>query len=161
MPPDSIILFVSTVLFSTSTFVVVLVTIALLTGYKRGLLHGLLVLLGAGCLQVSVWSLKHLFAVPRPADALVELTTYAFPSGHAAGVMFVAWVADWFARSVLGIKNSYHSRAWLLLLVAAVGYSRLYLGVHTWQQVLAGFAVGAVVGGTFQYVLYRLDRRQK
>jgi membrane-associated phospholipid phosphatase len=32
-------------------------------------------------------------------------------------------------------------------LVGLVGWSRVRLGDHTWPQVLAGFAIGAVVAG--------------
>lgn len=158
MEISPVVFFISTVLFSTNAFVVVLVAITLVTWKKQSSVLALIILAAAAVLKVSVTTLKHLFAVPRPPDALVELTSYAFPSGHAAGILFLAWVVDWFFVYVLQVKRLYLLRALLVVFVCGVGYSRIYLGVHTWEQVLAGFGVGAVVGGLFQYGMYRVRR---
>lgn len=85
--------------------------------------------------------LKALFAVPRPSDPrivrLEEISDPSFPSGHAQNA-----VAVW------GYLAGRARRAgfWLLavLLILGIGFSRLYLGVHYPQDVLAGYLVGAV-----------------
>ncbi|NCN52569.1 phosphatase PAP2 family protein [Candidatus Parcubacteria bacterium] len=136
-------LFFFTTLASTESFAIlaILITLYLLLKYGRysaGIFFGSY--LG---LALSVVILKNLFAVARPADALITLTSYAFPSGHAAGVMF------------LGVTGAYLSRTYskpvrytlyivLAALVLAIGWSRLYLHVHTPLQVLGGYAVGAL-----------------
>jgi len=87
----------------------------------------------------------------------VEASGYAFPSGHASGVMFLAVVLEWYFRVVLQIRQLLLLRIALVLFVLAVGYSRLYLQVHTLDQVLAGFLVGGIVGGFFQYSVRRFS----
>lgn len=85
--------------------------------------------------------LKGVFFTPRPDVAhvarLVEEASYAFPSGHTQNstVLFgflAAHVRRWFAW-VLGA-----------LLIVAVAFSRVYLGVHYPQDLLGGFFFGVV-----------------
>jgi undecaprenyl-diphosphatase len=89
--------------------------------------------------------LKFAFHRARPQfdDPLLTLATYSFPSGHTVG-----------ATLVYGLLASYaaaHARSWgaraaaLLaagLMVALVGLSRMYLGVHYLSDVLAAAAEG-------------------
>jgi membrane-associated phospholipid phosphatase len=79
-------------------------------------------------------------ARPPVADQLVTVTSSAYPSGHAlasAAVLGVfAVVAGWrTARLVVAAA---------VLLVAAVGVSRVYLGVHWPSDVLGGWLAGAL-----------------
>lgn len=91
--------------------------------------------------------LKHLFHRPRPAGAsafLVQMS-FSFPSGHAMG-SFIAY-------GLLAYLLLIHTRdvrcqagivATAASLIALIGLSRLYLGVHYFTDVIGGFAAGAV-----------------
>ena len=88
--------------------------------------------------------LKELFDRPRPPDdadpvsSLIDLPTSAsFPSGHAS-TAFAAAVA----LSVLVPRW----RVPALALAAVVAFSRVYLGVHFWLDVIAGALLGAAFG---------------
>ena len=151
MPISDSVLFITTVLASTESFTIVLVILSVYIMRKRSLAEGLFLAGSTVFLLASVWVLKLAFAVPRPPDALVEAGGYAFPSGHASGVMFMAIVLEWYFRVVLQIKQLVLVRTILISFVLAVGYSRLYLQVHTIEQVLAGFFVGGVIAGLFLY----------
>ena len=155
MPISDPILFITTVLASTESFTIVLVFLSVYIMRKRSLAEGLFLAGSTVFLLASVWALKLAFAVPRPLDALVEAGGYAFPSGHASGVMFMAIVLEWYFRVVLQIKQLVLARTILISFVLAVGYSRLYLQVHTIEQVLAGFFVGGVIAGLFLYHVRR------
>jgi diacylglycerol kinase family enzyme/membrane-associated phospholipid phosphatase len=62
--------------------------------------------------------------------------THSFPSGHAASA----------AAFATGAALEYRKSAWALVpLAAAVGYSRVHVGVHYASDVVAGAAVGAGV----------------
>jgi len=87
--------------------------------------------------------LKDLFRQPRPFDLAprVRLSSaegYGLPSGHAQSAVIVwgaiaAWARKaWFWVAAIG-------------LMALIGFSRIYLGVHFPTDVLAGWAIGAVL----------------
>ena len=81
--------------------------------------------------------LKQIFAAPRP-DLLPHLDivhTYSFPSGHAAGnMMFFG------ALALLAARRSVYWGA--AMLIALIGISRVWLGVHWPSDVTAGWIEG-------------------
>jgi undecaprenyl-diphosphatase len=98
--------------------------------------------------------LKHSIMRPRPGLSAAEsvFTDYSFPSGHVANATLL------YGTLALLICLRATSRRWCAaatvaaaILVAAVGLSRLVLGVHHLSDVLAGFALGvacvALCGG--------------
>lgn len=87
--------------------------------------------------------LKLVFHRPRPELAFVHLDTYSFPSGHAAGA-----TAVYGALAYLAVRRTAGPLRLAVLvatpvLIALVGFSRLYLGAHYLSDVLAGFCLGA------------------
>ena len=101
--------------------------------------------------------LKLLFRIPRPwvqdpnftivESARAEATGYSFPSGHTQN-----------AASTLGCTAKAANKRWLKItlwvLYALVGFSRLYLGVHTPLDV----GVSVVLGLALVFGLYPLFR---
>ena len=91
--------------------------------------------------------LKQLFARPRPVfeRPLILETSYSFPSGHAMVSLVAYGVLAYFAMLALG---TWRARVAVVLgtalLVLLIGFSRLYLGVHYFSDVVAGFAAGGV-----------------
>jgi undecaprenyl-diphosphatase len=83
---------------------------------------------------------------PRPAyaAALLHHPTWSFPSGHAMGSLvgygMLAYVL------VLRVGGPRRTKTLIVLgaalLIAAIGVSRLYLGVHYLSDVLGGYAAG-------------------
>lgn len=100
----------------------------------------------------TVLALKAWFALPRPPDAFAVIVAegYGFPSGHAVAAVVV------YGGLALerGWLDEPPKAAAAAALVAAVGLSRVVLGVHYLGDVLVGFAVGTVVLA----VAYRLAR---
>jgi membrane-associated phospholipid phosphatase len=110
---------------------------------KTDALFVALAFLGA---QVLSNGMKLGFRRERPffPDPLATESTFSFPSGHALVSLAVyGSIALLLARRI----SSGPLRLLLLggtaLLVLAIGFSRLYLGVHFLSDVLAGFAAGA------------------
>ncbi len=100
-------------------------------------------LIGASLIGVA---LKTAFSRPRPqiAPHLAVANGPGFPSGHAlaAAALYLtigAIIAS--AQPRLAVRIAVMSLA--ILLMALIGFSRVYLGVHWPSDVLAGWAVGA------------------
>jgi undecaprenyl-diphosphatase len=90
--------------------------------------------------------LKQFFARPRPifADPLQTAANYSFPSGHAMFSAIAYGVLAYFI--LLGLKQRWQRIAviiGMLLLVLLIGLSRIYLGVHYFSDVVAGYAAGS------------------
>jgi membrane protein DedA with SNARE-associated domain/membrane-associated phospholipid phosphatase len=89
---------------------------------------------------------KSIVGRPRPPLATMaeHVTGMAFPSGHATNSAAVYGMLAVLAGTALGPwRAKVGAWAGLVLVVLAVGFSRLYLGVHWLTDVLAGWALGA------------------
>ncbi len=86
---------------------------------------------------------KLLFHRPRPANAVFLENSYSFPSGHSTiAVAFYGFFAYLLIRQ---IKNKLYRFLIVLatiILILAIGFSRLYLGVHYVSDVWTGYLVG-------------------
>ena len=97
--------------------------------------------------SLIVTGLKVAFARPRPVftEQAVHAGGYAFPSGHAAdstavyGILLIVglpFVAERFRRLCVRV---------VVGLIAAIGVSRLLLGVHWLTDVIAGVCLGVAI----------------
>ncbi len=89
--------------------------------------------------------LKELFARNRPDQPMVEgITNYSFPSGHALMSVAFFGILIWFADKY--ILSAFWRRAcisFLVVLILAISFSRVYLRVHYTTDVLAGLCLGS------------------
>lgn len=90
---------------------------------------------------------KHIVRRPRPSVLrLVEESGYSFPSGHS--MVSVALYGIIVYTIYKNVKNKYVkwiSIVLLSLLVLLIGFSRIYVGVHYFTDVVGGFTLGLVV----------------
>ena len=102
--------------------------------------------------EIFVWMIKNLFERPRPAlpNALLPEAGYSFPSGHAfVAISFYGLVSYFLYRE---LKNKFVKAVCLvsgLLIILAIGFSRIYLGAHWTSDVLASYVSGAAWLTTF------------
>jgi len=98
----------------------------------------LVLTLGGGMLLNTLY--KHAFERARPSwdNPLLTLTSYSFPSGHTAGatLLYGLLAAYLVTRSRDPLARTLYV-AGAVLMVALVGFSRMYLGVHYLTDVLA------------------------
>ncbi len=120
---------------------------------------GLYFILKRAWLRLSLWIaalvggqvlnllLKDWFARPRPffQDPLAVAAFYSFPSGHATMSLIAYGLIAYFlwASAPQRLPRRLATVA-LMLLILLIGLSRLYLGVHYFSDVLAGFAAGGL-----------------
>src|SRR6266542_3233073 len=107
--------------------------------------------------------LKYAFHRPRPHfdDPILKLTSYSFPSGHTmmATVLYGALAAYLLAKTP--------DRRWRVLiimsaslLIALVGFSRIYLGAHYLSDVLGAMAEGLAWLSLCLTVVYSVWQRR-
>ena len=101
--------------------------------------------------SISAQIIKHIFDAPRPklyfqdqlsrihfVKGVDQLSLHSFPSGHTVTAFSTALIiAYWCKNKLWGLP--------LLLLAALVGYSRIYLSQHFFEDVTAGSAIGVVL----------------
>lgn len=96
--------------------------------------------------QLTTWFGKQIVGRPRPefVTGIVE-SSLSFPSGHATAAFatfgFVAYVL---ARASKGWRRRFEVLFWFGFLIALIGFSRVFLGVHYASDVAAGFLVGSI-----------------
>ncbi len=98
--------------------------------------------LGALLLQ---FVLKPVFTRERPAlwEQFILLRDYSFPSGHALMSLVVYGLISYILTGYFPQRQKLITSI-TVLLVFAIGFSRVYLGVHWPTDVIAGYAAGAV-----------------
>ena len=122
---------------------VVVATVFLIRGWRRGALLVVVTLAGAWLLDSG---LKQLFARARPRpffDYYPAPSSYSFPSGHALfAVCFFGGLAVLLTHRIDG--RAAQVTVWLVtaIIILLIGSSRVYLGVHYPTDVVGGYAVG-------------------
>ncbi|MDO4429221.1 MAG: phosphatase PAP2 family protein [Atopobiaceae bacterium] len=131
---------------SLASVVVLTVMAAVIAALAPGKAPGWCVAVNLVCVVVLNTVLKVIVQRPRPAGfRLISESGYSFPSGHSMVAMAFFGLLIWMVWR-------YHRRdvmrvVWCAcfgLVIAAVGISRIYLGVHYASDVLAGFCVSLI-----------------
>ncbi len=118
-------------------------------------------------MSFSGWLLSHAmkFVFQRPRPDLVpygaDVFSSSFPSGHAtvSAVVYLTLAAV-LARSTDDVRVKAFVVSLAILLTVAIGFSRVYLGVHWPTDVLAGWSLGAAWVGLCISVVRHLERSQ-
>jgi undecaprenyl-diphosphatase len=115
---------------------------------RRELMEVGVLVVGSALTYTAVGVAKAAEGRPRPAGGLVPVENLSFPSGHAAYA--VAYVAVTVAVVRVLPHFLYRAAAVVVSVVIAglVGLSRVYLQVHYFSDVLAGWALGAAIFAT-------------
>jgi membrane-associated phospholipid phosphatase len=134
---------------------IALIVVLALRRYFREAAFAAFSLGGSGLLNIAT---KQLFARERPTlwDSIAPEVTYSFPSGHAMGsatlacvLILLAWRTRW--RWPVAIV--------MVAFTLAVGFSRVYLGVHYPSDILAGWTAASAWTAAVFLIVFRLKRR--
>lgn len=154
---DPIVLFITRLGYAHGVipFDIALVLALVLRRWFREATFAAMALGGSGLLNTAA---KHLFARERPTlwESIAPELTYSFPSGHAMGsatlacvLVLLAWRTRWRWPVLLT----------MLAFTVAVGFSRVYLGVHYPSDILAGWAAASAWTAAVYLVVFRARRR--
>lgn len=92
-----------------------------------------------GCTYI----MKILFHRSRPLNAVFLEDSYSFPSGHATiAVAFYGFLTYLLIGKIKKRKYRVLIILCSFIIILAIGFSRLYLGVHYFSDVLVGYVVG-------------------
>ena len=122
--------------------VIAIITSTILIINKKKLM-GILLLVNLACSALLNQILKRIVQRPRPTEyRLIEESGYSFPSGHS--MISTAFYGFLIYLIFKNAKNKYvkwTSIIFLSILIALIGISRIYLGVHYTSDVMAGFII--------------------
>lgn len=141
-----------TQLFNSKETIIWIVITVILSGImvNRRFVWQVLLTIGSGVLLNRI--IKLLIQRPRPnTNLLMHYSSYSFPSGHSSAaalilgcLILLTWQVvrrNWVKVIITTI---------LVILVLAIGFSRVYVGAHYPSDVLAGWCLGTVVVTGFQ-----------
>lgn len=128
----------------------------LLAWLRRSWLPLLVVMLGGAGIALINTAVKRLVGRSRPPQftAVLGEHGFSFPSGHTTGTTVVWLLLAWMAGHWVIGRRIGRVLVWTvaLLMIVAVGATRIYLGVHFLSDVLAGWTLGAAWAVTIALV---------
>ena len=85
---------------------------------------------------------KEVFQRARPLSSIINETNFTFPSGHATiTVVFLGLITYLFSK-----KDSKKQMTIVtIFLILFIGFTRIYLRVHWFTDVITGFILGSVI----------------
>lgn len=114
-----------------------------------------------GTAEALNFVLKLGYARPRPdlVAHQVEVASASFPSAHAmlAATAYLTWVLLLTSRQDPRFRTL--ALTFALTIIALIGFSRVYLGVHWPTDVLAGWVAGASLAIAGHFLVRRLEGR--
>lgn len=96
---------------------------------------------------------KIITAIPRPEGLAYLSDKYSFPSGHALTATLVFGLAAAFIHYSVSPKRRWISWSLSILLILTIAFSRLYLGIHWFTDIIGSLTLGTacVALGTLIY----------
>lgn len=137
------VMIVTTNIISPPVLLILSIVISIILVYKKRRHNTILLLITmvTGSLLVSL--IKIAIKRTRPENALIEVSGYSFPSGHAViATLFFSLLLYLFKNDIKNTISKYCFITVNLLLVLVVGFSRIYLHVHWFSDVVIGYIIG-------------------
>jgi dolichyldiphosphatase len=112
-----------------------------------------LFLVGLVISHESAKMVKNIWKQPRPAGSF--LSSYGMPSDHSMFMFFIASYLILYLASVPKLQRSSFTISTVTLIASSmlVCVSRLFLDVHTVEQVLVGIAMGSFLGSFWYWLV--------
>lgn len=109
-----------------------------------------------GCGYIIEKTIKFLFERQRPNLQLISDLENSFPSGHATLAIILFSLLIYFYKDDIKDKIK---RNWFIainiLLILIIGFSRLYVNLHWFSDIIAGFALGFFVLNIILFIFYK------
>ncbi len=102
---------------------------------------------------IVVYLIKIFTARPRPAEALIEVSGYSFPSAHATIATLFCFIIIFAYKS--HIKNRLLKFIFILFFIIsalAISFSRIYLSAHYMSDVVVGITIGLLISSISVFI---------
>jgi len=127
------------------TFGIILITLIFsaylfLTKRKK---ESIIFILIVGFSSITGLILKSIYHISRPANALISETDFSFPSGHSSiAVIFFGFLGYFLCKKYP--KGKLLISTLSITGIFLVAFSRLYLNVHWFSDVIGGLILGSI-----------------
>ncbi|AEA33167.1 LssY C-terminal domain-containing protein [Hippea maritima] len=113
----------------------------------------------------TTWSIKFILHRPRPLEAYYSAVGYSFPSGHATiSAAFYGFLTYFYITQAKKLKSKFNIAMAGLAVVILIGASRIYLDVHYFSDVWAGYLIGScwliIAIGICEFLNYKNPENQ-
>ena len=115
------------------------------TALRRRWIDVAMLIVGQGLLVLCVQVAKAAYDRDRPFGGLVGADYGAYPSGHTAYAVTLVACATVLVRAGSGWAVRFAAVTVAAIIVAVVGATRVYLGVHHFTDVIGGAALGVAI----------------
>ncbi|MFA5174371.1 MAG: phosphatase PAP2 family protein [Candidatus Pacearchaeota archaeon] len=121
---------------------ILFVILVLRKEYRKGIISSVILIFSAGLGEL----IKFIIQRQRPLNSLIQRTDPSFPSLHALGsLIFFSLIIYLFKDK---IKNKFLKILFIavnIILILLIGLSRIYLNVHWFSDVIAGYVLGLII----------------
>lgn len=94
-------------------------------------------------------SIKLLIHRLRPEQALIDITRFSFPSGHATmATIFFTILLYSLIENIKTKKTKIALAITSIAIILLISFSRIYLGVHWFSDVLGGIILGTLINSS-------------
>ncbi|MDP2947674.1 MAG: phosphatase PAP2 family protein, partial [Nanoarchaeota archaeon] len=132
-------------LFEPALLVIIGTILSVYFYFNKRKKEGMVFFISLAIMSIIVEFLKFLFDRARPLNFLILREDYSFPSGHAAvTILFFGFLSYFFFKNKSARVKliSYIVAGFLILLT---GFTRIYLRVHWFTDVLVGYLIGGII----------------
>jgi membrane protein DedA with SNARE-associated domain/membrane-associated phospholipid phosphatase len=113
--------------------------------WRHVLRDALALVAGLALTYAAVHITKDAVDRPRPARALVDVDSAAYPSGHAAYAVTWVAVAVAVSRALPNLASRFAFVTVAIVIAVVVGVTRIYLRAHYLSDVVGGWGLGAAL----------------
>jgi membrane-associated phospholipid phosphatase len=141
---DAVMLTITRLANASVVVVIVAVTLGILWWHNHRSEAKIFAIACLGALILNS-GMKLFFAKPRPHifPSLISETSFSFPSGHAlGGFVMYGFLAYLLSSHFPKFSKLIYTLA--VFAIAAIGLSRIYIGVHWPTDIIAGYGVGYI-----------------
>jgi membrane-associated phospholipid phosphatase len=148
-------MYVITSVFDASVhFILVVLCVSTLIYLVRNLKYALLFFGALSFGAVLVFILKNIFDVTRPLDGFMSVFGQSFPSHHATSATIFFVMLMYVFDSYLGRFAKVTFNTFCVVCITLVAFSRIYLGVHWFTDVISGIILGVLIS-YFSIVIFK------